>query len=247
MKKITLILLVLLSSISFAQQQTVTHTIAPTSFEDNQSITITINGSSVNEATWGSGNNLYLWAWSFDSNDLNILDCPTNGNWTDSNETNKFVYNAGPDTYTYTLTPNAFYNRFTGIGRIGFLVKANDGTGDKKSQDITSEVGAFNYTLASPIINSNTIVNSGGSVFVSANHTNGAANYVLKANGTQIHNINAAATSYSYSITGITTNTVYTLDLRNHGQSWETSPNVKKCSCECLLFVIASGNKGSRA
>jgi len=59
------------------------------------------------------------------------LDCPTNGVWTNSNETNKFIYNSGTDTYTYTLTPNAFYNRYTGIGRIGFLVKAKDGTGDK--------------------------------------------------------------------------------------------------------------------
>ena len=213
MKKITLLLIVLFSGFLFAQQQTVTYTISPSTFEDNTSITITINGSSVNEATWGSGNNLYLWSWSFDSNDLNIQDCPTNGLWTDSNETNKFIYNAGPDTYTYTLTPNAFYNRFTGIGRIGFLVKANDGTGDKKSQDITSEVGAFNFTLATPTINSNTIVNSGGSIFISANHTNGAANYVLKANGTQIHNINGAATSYSYSATNITTNTVFTLEV----------------------------------
>ena len=72
MKKITLLLIVLFSGFLFAQQQTVTYTISPSTFEDNTSITITINGSSVNEATWGSGNNLYLWSWSFDSNDLNI-------------------------------------------------------------------------------------------------------------------------------------------------------------------------------
>lgn len=209
MKKITLLLIVFFNSFLFAQQQTVTYSITPSTFEDNQSITITINGSSVNEATWSSGNNLYLWAWCFDSNDLNNQDCPTNGTWTDSNETNKFTYNAGPDTYTYTLTPNAFYNRFTGIGRMGFLVKANDGTGDKKSQDILVEVGAFSFNLSTPATNSNTIITSGGSVFVSANNSNGPANYVLKANGTTIHNSNAV-TTYSYTATNVTTNTVFT-------------------------------------
>ena len=137
MKKVTLIIVLLFASFAFTQVQTVTYSINPSTFEDNQSITITINGNSINETTWASGNNLYLWAWSFDSNDSNELDCPTNGLWSDSNETNKLVYNSGPDTYTYTLTPNAFYNRFTGIGKIGFLVKPKNGNGDKKSQDIS--------------------------------------------------------------------------------------------------------------
>jgi 1,4-alpha-glucan branching enzyme len=212
MKKITSILLLLFAPFLFAQLQTITYSISPSTFEDNQSITITINGNSINETTWASGNNLYLWAWSFDTNDSNILDCPTNGTWTDSNEINKLVYNSGTDTYTYTLTPNAFYNRFTGIGKIGFLVKAKNGTGDKKSQDITSEVGAFNFNIATPL-NLNTILNSGGSIFISANHTNGAANYVLKANGTTINTLNAAATSYSYTASNITTNTNFTLEV----------------------------------
>ena len=212
MKKITSILLLLFAPFLFAQLQTITYSISPSTFEDNQSITITINGNSINEPTWASGNNLYLWAWSFDSNDSNQLDCPTNGLWSDSNETNKLVYNSGPDTYTYTLTPNAFYNRFTGIGKIGFLVKPKNGNGDKKSQDITSEVGAFNFNLTTPS-NSNTILNTGGSIFISANHTNGAANYVLKANGTPINTSNAVATNYSYTATNITTNTNFTLEV----------------------------------
>jgi hypothetical protein len=52
------------------------------------------------------------------------------------------LYNSGSDTYTKTITPNSFYNR-SNIGRIGFLIKAKDGTGDKKSQDILAEVGVF--------------------------------------------------------------------------------------------------------
>jgi hypothetical protein len=41
----------------------------------------------------------------FDINDANIVDCPTNGAWTASNEANRFTYNAGSDTYTKTITP----------------------------------------------------------------------------------------------------------------------------------------------
>ena len=212
MKKITQIGMLFLTSILFAQQQTVTSSIAPTVFEDNQSITITIYGSSVNEAAWGvTGNALYIWAWSFDNNDANIADCPTNGTWTNSSETNRFTYNSGPDTYTMTLTPNAFYNRFTGIGRIGFLVKAKDGTGDKKSQDILSEVGAFNFNLVSPAQNSNIVQNSGGNVSISANNTNGTASYILKANGVTLPAASQTTTTYAFTVTNITTNTQFEL------------------------------------
>jgi hypothetical protein len=212
MKKLLLLFFTLLTATLLAQQQTATYSINPSVFEDNQSITITINGNSINEATWGvTGNALYLWAWSFDINDTNILDCPTNGIWTNSSETNRLNYNTATDTYTYTLTPNAFYNRFTGIGKMGFLVKAKDGTGDKKSQDIVTEVGAFNFTLINPIQNSTTVQNSGGSISVSATNTNGTANYQLKANGSLIAAATQTTSSYSYIATSIITNTEFEL------------------------------------
>ena len=109
MKKVTLIIVLLFASFAFTQVQTVTYSINPSTFEDNQSITITINGNSINETTWASGNNLYLWAWSFDSNDSNELDCPTNGLWSDSNETNKLVYRKRRSrswTQSSTLAPS---------------------------------------------------------------------------------------------------------------------------------------------
>jgi hypothetical protein len=47
------------------------------SFEETTSITITINGSTVDEAAGGNyGSFLYLWAWSYDTNDANSRDCP---------------------------------------------------------------------------------------------------------------------------------------------------------------------------
>ncbi len=212
MKKFTAFLFLLMSFISYAQPQTVTYSISPTSFEETTSVTITINGSSVNEATWGVvGNALYMWAWSFDINDANILDCPTNGMWTSSNELNRFTYDLATDTYTKTFIPTTFYSR-SNIGRLGFLVKAKNGTGDKKSQDILAEVGLFQASLLVPIVNSTTIIASGASRSVSASNSNGIANYNLKANGTSLNSVTGVA-SFSYDHENITENQSYELEI----------------------------------
>ena len=212
MKKFILLFLFLSSVFMSAQQQTVTYSINPATFEETTSITITINGSSVNEAAWGvTGNALYMWAWSYDINDANIIDCPTNGLWTSSSESNRFTYNSVSDTYTKTITPNSFYNR-NNLGRIGFLVKAKDGTGDKKSQDILAEVGVFQVTLNSPAENGATILASGGSLNVVATNSGGNASYNLKANGVSI-NTNTSTASYSFNHTAISGNQNYSLEV----------------------------------
>ena len=216
MKKIILFYFTLFAVSVFAQQQTITYSVTPTSFEENQSITLTFNGSSINESTWGvTGNALYLWAWSFDSNDLNIQDCPTNGTWTNSSETNRLTYVPGNDTYTISFVPQTFYSR-TGIGRIGFLVKAKNATGDKKSQDVLIEVGLFQSNLVTPSANSATIISSGGNLNITANNTNGNASYNLKANGVSI-NTNASTSNYSFNHTGLTANQSYELDITQSG------------------------------
>ena len=212
MKKIILLVSLFFSIIAIGQQQSITYAVSPATFEETTSITITVNGSSVNEGVWGvTGNALYIWTWSFDINDANSIDCPTNGIWNASNEANRFTYNSATDTYTKTFTPNVFYNR-NGIGKIGFLVKAKDGTGDKKSQDNFVEVGAYQVTLSTPAENSSTIIASGGSLNISASNTGGNASYVLKANGITL-NTNAVASSYSYNHTNITGNQNYELQV----------------------------------
>jgi hypothetical protein len=211
MKKTLLTLFFLLSAAVFAQQQNVTYSVSPTTFEETNAITITINGSSINETTWGiaATHELYLWAWGFDINDTTAKGTPNNGSWTASSAASMFTYNAGTDTYTKTITPATYYNA-TGIGRIGFLVKAKDGTGDKKSQDILVEVGTFQVTLTAPVENSSTIVASGANFNITATNTNGVAGYVLKSNGNTV-NTNASTASYSFSHTNITTNQSYEL------------------------------------
>ncbi|KAF2507823.1 T9SS type A sorting domain-containing protein [Flavobacterium zhairuonense] len=210
MKKTLLLFFFMLSAISFGQQQTVTYSVSPSTFEETTSITITINGSSINESTWGvTGNALYMWAWAFDTNDTTQKGTPNNGTWESSSEESKFTYNAGTDTYTKTITPTTYYNT-TGIGKIGFLIKAKNGTGDKKSQDILVEVGSFQVTLTSPVENSTTILASGSNFNIAATNTNGVASYTLKANGTTI-DTNASTASYSYTANNLTSNQSYEL------------------------------------
>ena len=201
-----------MSITAFAQLQTVTYSVNPASFEETTAITITINGNSINEATWGVvGNALYMWAWAFDLNDTTQKGTPLNGTWNASDEASRFTYNAGTDTYTKTITPTTYYNT-TGIGKIGFLIKAKDGTGDKKSQDILVEVGLMNVNLTAPLQNSVNIIASGGSLNIAANNTNGVASYNLKANGVSI-NTNPNTSNYTYSHTNITVNQNYELEV----------------------------------
>jgi hypothetical protein len=212
MKKFSLIFFLLLSTLNWAQSPfAVTSSISPAAFEETTAITITINGNSFNETTAGIvGNALYIWAWSYDINDANIIDCPSNGTWTSSNETNRFTYNAGSDTYTITITPAAFYAR-TNLGRIGFLVKAKDGTGDKKSQDVYAEVGLFQVNLTAPV-QSTTIISSGSNLTIAANNTNGVSSYNLLANGIII-NTSTGVSSYNFNHTGIIANQSYDLQV----------------------------------
>jgi 1,4-alpha-glucan branching enzyme len=215
MKKIIFLLFLLLSLQTFAQLQTVTYSVSPATFEETDLITLKVNGNSINETTWGVvGNVLYMWAWAFDLNDTTQKGTPLNGTWAASDEASKFTYDAGTDTYSKTITPTTYYNT-TGIGKIGFLIKAKNGDSipsEKKSQDILAEVGNFQVTLTSPLQNSSTILTSGGSLAIAATNTAGNASYNLKSNGVSI-NTNPSTSSYTYNHTNITANQNYELEV----------------------------------
>ena len=131
-----LLLIFFISSFSFAQQQEVTFSVVPAEFEEDETITIT--ASDFNPGIWGVSE-VYLWAWST-ANGVQE-DSPTNGTWGNSNEAQKMTNN-GNGTYSISFIPKDFYNR-TGLESIGFLVKAKDGNGDKKSQDKVVAVGTI--------------------------------------------------------------------------------------------------------
>ena len=213
MKKITLLFL-LITSLGFSQVQNVTFNVTPSTFEKNEAITVTV--SNVTASSWGVSD-IYLWAWSYDSNDENSKDSPTNGSWTSSNEVQKLTNN-GNGNYSITFTPTTFYNR-NDIGSIGMLIKAKDGSGDKKSQDQTYQVGSFQLTLNSPST-STTILNSGQTLSINAT-TSLSANYTLKANGTVIDQ-KTNLTTYNLSPT-VTQNTTYVLEATNNGETKSTT------------------------
>ena len=117
-----------------AQVQNVTFEVSPDPFAEDQTITIT--ASDVNPSLWGV-TDIYLWAWS-SANGVEE-DAPNNGTW-DNSDASKKLTNNGNGTYSISFVPSQFYGR-TNLETIGFLVKAKDGTGDKKSQDAVYVVG----------------------------------------------------------------------------------------------------------
>ena len=184
MKKLLLLIFILITGYNFSQVQNVTFTISPASFNENDQITITV--SNVNPGSWGA-TDIYLWAWSFDLNNANSIDSPTNGTWTNSNEAQKLTNN-GNGTYSILLTPSSFYSR-TGIGRMGMLVKAKNGDGDKKSQDFLVDLETNQLSLTSPIVDP-IIVDSGTLITISAT-TTFTSNFSLWANGIVVNTANA--------------------------------------------------------
>jgi len=137
MKRILLICLFIAGSFNLLSQvQNVTFEVSPDPFQEDEMITIT--ASDVNPSAWGV-TDIYLWAWS--SAGGVEQDAPNNGTWSNSNEAHKLTNN-GNGTYSISFVPSDFYGR-TDLETIGFLVKAKDGSGDKKSQDAVYAVGTI--------------------------------------------------------------------------------------------------------
>ena len=209
MKKLLLFLSIVLTNWCFGQIQGVSGDAIPYPFEETEMVTLTLNGDSIDESLWGiTDNTIYIWSWSYDLNFENQQDCPTNGTWANSNEANRLIYDSVSDIYSISFVPTEFYNR-TGIGRIGFLFKAKDGSGDKKSQDILLDVGTFQVSLSSPS-EATTILASGSDLTIEASNIGGNASYTLSANGSVI-DTTPFVSNYSFTDTNITENKNYEL------------------------------------
>ena len=216
MKKLLLLLTILFYTVVYSQQQNVTFSVNPSTFNEDDEITVTV--SNIDLTIWGV-TDIYLWAWSFDTNGENSMDSPTNGSWTNSNEAQKLTNN-GNGTYSFTFTPTTLYNR-TGIGSIGMLVKAKDGSGDKKSQDKVFQVGTFQLTLNAPT--STTTVVDAGQLFTINATTSLPANFTLKENGT-ILDQQTTLTNYNYQLT-LDSNRSFILEATNNGETKSVSFN----------------------
>lgn len=216
---IQFIFLTLLALPCFAQVQNATFTVAPAAFNEDEQITITVSG--VDPTLWNAGqpNNIYLWAWRLDQNNNTVADSPNNGDWTNSSEVQKMTNN-GNGTYSYTLTPTTFYGA-TGIAKMGMLVKAKDGTGDKKSQDFITPVGKVQVSITNPTSNP-VVVTSGGSLPISAvmrvQGNTVVGSFQVFLNSTQIASGSGFPT-YTTTLTNLTTSGVIKVVGTPQGQT----------------------------
>ena len=190
------------------QVQNANFTLNPGTFNEDQEVMITVSG--VDPTIWNAGqpDNIYLWAWQLDQNDNHIGDALNNGDWTNSNEANKMTNN-GNGTYSFTFTPTTLFGT-TGITKMGMLVKAKDGSGDKKSQDFLTSVGKVLVTITNPTTNP-VVVNPGASLQLSATMkfqgTTTIGSYKVYLNDNEIASGNGFPT-YSTTLTNLTTSGV---------------------------------------
>lgn len=197
MKKNTLLVFfLLLSFIGFSQEQQASVSVSPSEFRVDEEITITISG--IDPEIWNAGqpNNIYLWAWHGNFNGVET-DSPTNGVWTNSNPLQQLTNNNN-GTYSYTFIPSILFGA-TDIATVNFLVKADNGDGDKKSQNITL-FPTFNELSRTSPTDYITVVNSGTLVNISANTTE-TSDFILRANGNIVNTANATKNySFNYNI-----------------------------------------------
>ena len=133
----------------FGQVQTGVFTYSPSTFEQDETVTLTVSG--INPQSWGVPD-LYLWAWYFKNNSSTVTgDAANNGTWDNSGEAQKLTNN-GDGTYSFTFVPTTLFND-TDITRMGVLVKAKDGSGDNKTQDFLYYVGKVQVELSLPTSN----------------------------------------------------------------------------------------------
>lgn len=119
------------------------------------------------------------------------------------------------NVYKLDITPSIkdFYS-YTGSGNItGIDIVLRAASGSPQTSDLKINVGAFQTTLTSPIQNSTTILNSGSNLNIKATNTGGAANYVLKSNGTPINSSTSPTSSYEFNHTNISSNQNYILEI----------------------------------
>ncbi|MES2411185.1 MAG: alpha-amylase family glycosyl hydrolase [Bacteroidota bacterium] len=116
-------------------------------------------------------------------------------------------------TYTLTMSPDlyTYFGVSAGSSVTQICVVLRNAAGSAQTADTFLNVGAFQSTLVTPAANTTTIITSGQNLAISANNTNGSADYNLFANGISINT--SSGTSYSYSDNGITTNKNYDLQI----------------------------------
>ena len=139
--------LLILSSGASAQTSGAVVTTIPANFTAVDQVKVIVDVSNVGNLV--NREPLYIWTWHPNE------PAPGNGDWGNSKEERKLV-KEGPNKWSWTLKPSDFYATVVNgvltpmsagdLTQIKFLVKAKDGNGDKKTDDIILNVAPLVFT-----------------------------------------------------------------------------------------------------
>ena len=213
MKKLLLSLSMICSLLGFSQQVT----ISPSQFNVTDQITITATFSSPTCNGMGA-TPAKVYMHSGIGTDANAFGFAVIGNWAADDGVGQMTL-VSPGVYSKTITPSTYYGisaaqQLTAT-KIGMVFRNATGSQTMKLApgcgDFFFNVGLFQSNLTAPLANSTTIINSGGSLTIAANNTNGPATYNLKANGVSIDAPATPSNTYSFITPPITNNQNYEL------------------------------------
>jgi hypothetical protein len=135
MRKIFIIFTLIATGFSFSawgQTSGAVVTTIPANFTAVDQVKIIVDVSAVGNLV--NKEPLYIWTWHPNEPP------PGNGSWNNSDESRRMVKEA-PNKWSWTIKPTDYYGVVpAAITKIQFLVKAKDGTGDQKTDDITLNV-----------------------------------------------------------------------------------------------------------
>jgi hypothetical protein len=141
MKKIFLILALITTAFTYrvmAQTSGAVVTTIPANFTAVDQVKIIVDVSAVGNLK--DREPLYVWTWHPNE------PSPGNGEWGNSNE-GRVMVKEGPNKWSWTIKPAEFYKVVpAAITQIKFLVKAKDGNGDHKTNDIELNVAPLIFT-----------------------------------------------------------------------------------------------------
>lgn len=199
-------------------------TTSPAVPSPSQSVTITINveGTSLDNHAWNNAT-APVWAWMWISQGCSSnCDAPTNINPAtspaqDAAKVTRISVN--PDIYQITITPTTFFNKpASELKEIGIKLKTRDWNENKQTDNnrfITLSEG-FAISLSQPSQTS-FFVNAGESIPITAN-TNQAAAITIEVNGSQVAASSGNVTTFSYShLVAETSGTVEVVVKANNG------------------------------
>lgn len=216
MKKnyLVLAMVMMFSYMSFGQWTT-----SPTTVLADQPVTITFNKTGTELATYTGIIYAYIGVTVNGVRFQNIkgspdFASPLHPQLTQVGTSSNYTLTISPDLFTYFGVPTN-----SSITEICVVFRSADATKQSRP-DIFIPVGAFQYTLTAPALNSNNIIASGSNVAITANNTNGTATYQLFVNGSTTA-LNAQTTAtYSFTDTNVTVNKNYELRITQGNTSF---------------------------